>query len=340
MKKYVLILLTLILVLTGCNKKEEVMSEAYVNLDTYKVFEPYKESVSGNYINYMVNNSYDVDNIQSGLMDLSTKYYKTTNYYYQAGQYLDTKKIKEILNKVNSTDIVNIDGVDIVPKYISYIHEQNYLDKNGNLAGLSIGLALNKYQAYQNVYGATLYKEISEDGLIQYAKEQIPTILTYLREIEYLKNVRIVIGLYVTSSPYSILPGSYKYLGITSDTNISFREVDYRYYYLDSNELMQVNTEVYNNFKAFEEQVNMNDIYISGYGLFHDNNVISASITITSNYLNRDELIYLEQLISKSLNNKFDLKFLVSVYIKVNNEIVGMVTKDKNTNRVLNYILE
>lgn len=339
MKKYTLILLIVILIFSGCSKKEVIDNEGKFNFETYKVFEPYKESVSGNYINYMVNNNYDVDNIQSKLMDLSIQYFKPSSYYYQAGQYLNSNKIKEILNKINPTEIVNIDGVDIIPKYISYIHEQNFLDKNGTLSGLSIGLALNKYQSYQNSYGTILYKEIDEEEIINYTKGQIPIILNYLREIESLKNARIIIGLYICASPNSILPGSYKYLGITSDNNISFHEVNYSYYYLDSNTLMQKNTDVYNDFKAFKKQINIDDVYISGYGLFLENNLLNASITINSNYLNRDELIYIEQLISKALNHNFELTSSVTVYIKVNNEVIGMVIRD-GTKKVLNYILE
>ena len=339
MKKYVLMLLIFILVLSGCSKEKNIDNESDYNSDTYKVFEPYKQSVSGNYINYMVSNNYDVDNIESRLMDLSTKYFKISNYYYQAGQFLDVNSIKELLNKLNPNSKINLDGVDLNPKYISYIHEQNYLDKNGNLVGVSIGLALNRYQSYQNSYGSTLYKEISEEEVIKYAKDKIPEILEYLREIEEFKNIRIIIGLYVNASPNSILPGSYKYLGITSDNSISFHGVDYSYYYLDSATLMQRNADVYNSFKDFQKQINLDNIYISGYGLFDENNLVNASITITSDYLNKDKLIYLEEIISKALNNCFQIKAVFTVYIKVNNQIIGMVRKDNN-NQIFNYILE
>ncbi|MBE6152035.1 MAG: hypothetical protein E7165_01820 [Firmicutes bacterium] len=338
MKKYIVMLVIFILILSGCSKKEELDFENYYDLNTYKIFEPYQQSVSGNYINYMISNNYDVDNIQSRLMDLSSKYFKTSNYYYQAGQYLDINSIKELLNDINPDYKVNIDGIEMIPKYITYIHEQNYLDKNGDLAGISIGLALNKYQSYKNNYGATLYKEISEEELVKYAKEKIKDVLSYLRNIDNLKDKRILIGLYINASPNSTLPGSYKYFGITSDNNISFKAVDFSYHYLDSNNLTEKNVDVYNGFKAFQGQINLDNIYISGYGLFEDNNLVNASITITSDYLNRDKLIYLESIISKALGNNFQMKSIITVYIKVNNQIVGMVKKDNN-NQIFNYIL-
>lgn len=339
MKKIISILLITSLITVGCGKKKQLETGDILNLDTYQIFEPYKESVSGNYINNMVNNSYDIDNIQSRLMDLSKKYFKASNYYYQAGQYLDANKIKDILSKINPNKKENIDGVEIEPKYFSYIHEQNYLDKNGSLSGVSIGLVLNPYQSYKNSYGTTLYKEVDEKELIKYANEKVLELLKYLREIEELKKTRIIIGIYVAASPNSILPGSYKYLGITSNDKISFSKVDYGYYYLDSSELLQKNTEIYNNFRAFNNQIIMDNIYISGYGLFFENNLTEAIITINSNYMNRDKLIYLEQMISQALNDNFKLQLSINVYIKVNNKIIGLVQKSKN-NEIHNYILE
>lgn len=339
MRKNILILLIVSLVLSGCRNQEKLETENLLSLNTYQVFEPYKDSISGNYINNMINNSYDIDNVQARLMNLSTKYFKVTNNYYQAGQYLDTNKIKDILSKVNPNEKINIDGVEILPKYFSYIHEQNYLDKDGLLSGVSIGLVLNPYQSYKNSYGATLYKEIDEKELIQYAKEKVPEILKNLREIDDLKNVRIIVGLYISASPNSILPGYYKYMGITSNDKITFNEVDYRYYYLDSNELLQKNTEVYNSFKAFNNQIATKDIYISGYGLFFENSLEKASITINSNYMNIDKLIYLQQVVSETLNDNFKLQSYINVHIKINNKIVGLVQKNEN-NEIYNYIFE
>lgn len=340
MKKFILVSFISMFILCGCGKKVNVNSEVSFDFDTYQVAEPYKGSVSGNYINTAINNSNDIDNVQIRLMDLSTKYFKTSDYYYQAGQYLTSSKIKDLLAAVNPEDQINLDGVDLKPEYISYIHEQNYLDSSGNLSGMSLGIVLNKYQHYQNSYGTTLYKEVNEEELIKYAKEQVPTILSSLRQIDELKDIRIIVGLYISSSPNALLPGGYRYLGITSNDTISLHELNYNYYYLDSNELMEKNIDIYDSFKAFKKQIDLDNIYISGYGLFYDNNLIETHITINSNYLNYDKLIYFEKQISEALLNNFTTSSSFHVYIKVNKEIVATVIKNKQTNRVLNYIFD
>lgn len=336
MKKVVLILLISMLIISGCSNEKKEYS---INFDTYKIFQPYKASISGNYINSMITNKYDVNNIQSRLMDLSTRYYKTSNNYYQAGQYVTKDNIKEILNLVNPTNQINVDGIEIQPNYISYLHEQNYLDADGNLAGISIGLALNKYQTYQNSYGTTLYKEVSEEFIIDYAKNEISTILEYLRKIDGINDTRIMLGLYFLESPNSILPGEYKYFGITSDNNINFQELDYSHYYLDSNTLMEKNIEIYNNFKAFQQQIKLDNIYISGYGFFDSNNLVDADITINTNYLNKDELIFLQQVVSKSLLENFRSNAVINVYIKTNKEIIGIVIKNEDS-KTVNYLFD
>lgn len=339
--KKIIIFLSILLIVTGCGKKEHTnqVDTSYI-FDTYQVAEPYKDPISKNYINNYLLNNYDIDNVQNSLMDLSTKYFKVNDNYYQSGQYLDNNLIKELLDIINPSEAIEIDGVSLIPNYISYIHEQNYLDKNQKLNGISLGIVINRYQAYQNQYGATLYKEISLEDAVDYTKNQIPRILEYVREKTNLNETRIIIGLYLTANPNSIIPGSYKYSGITSNNKVSLNEVNYEYYYLDSNELMNKNINIYNAFSSLKKDLKEYNAFVSGNGLFYENNLNKASITITTNYLTRDKLMMLEQDISDILTANFSFNSVINVYIKTNKEIVGIVTKNKNSTKISKLIVD
>ena len=336
MKKLLLILSLFLIV--GCGKnKSEKFYESY-DEEYYKIYTPYKERV-GSY-SLKTTNSINLKEVESMLMELSEMYFDKEKLYYQEGQYLDNDFLKKILNECNDFTDIKISNTTIKPKYITAIFEQNYLNKEGNLNGISLGIVINPYQAYTNSYGSTLYKTMDEKQVLKYVEEKISTILSSIRAEYDLNAIKILVGLFVQPSPNSMMPGVYKKYGVTNNNDIDFKETDYQYYDLDNiSKIDTDNYQIYENLK--KEMLNISPtIYVSGYSLYRENKIEKMTINITYNNTNRSTILYLNQVLSQKIMPNFSSNINIKVYIKNNNEITSMLFKEKNTIQSSIYLVD
>lgn len=340
MRKLSLILL-LSLLLVGCssNEPDQDVKKLQISEDYYEIASPYKKGVGNNYSITSVYNNYDLDEIEKWLMNLSMKYFKVSNSYYQAGQYLKEKDLKKLLSRdmLNDIEEIKIDGVKLKPTYISYIHEQNYLDADGKLKGISLGIVLNPYQEYTNEYGAYLYKTVNENTLIEYGKQASKKLLDYLINDKKLSKNKFLIALYIESKPNDVLPGSFRYVGITSRNSINFKAVNYKYEYLKSDVVMSNDNALYNIIVSLENKVKaINDeAYISGTVLYVDNQVSEVEIDVNNSYLNLSDLMMISQIVNDEMNNSFPKYLKVKTLIRENNDVKAVANKENGDCKIM-----
>lgn len=333
MKKVVFVLL--IILLSGCEHNIEKGKEMELDYDNeyYTVYTPYKDGVGKNYVVGNSINSYDIEEIESSLMSLSMKYFKTNNSYYQEGQYLNEKTIKTLLDKehFNKVENIKIDNITITPTYVTAIYEQNYLASNGIVKGISLGIIMNPYQKYQNSYGSYQYKKIDDNSLIQIANSKAKELVRYMRSNYDLRDVRILIAIYFQPNPNDIMPGKYEYFDITADSDISLQKTNYGYQLLDSSYVSTNDISSYDAFINLKKELNneIPNLYITGIGLYDDNLLSSVNITINGTSLNRNKILYISQLLSKKLVNSFS-NANIKVYIKMDNQVKTTITKRQN----------
>ena len=340
--KKIIIIISLILILTGCNKEEKEFLESnslQFSDEYYEIATPYKKGVSNNYGISGVYNNYDLDEIEKWLMNLSTKYFSVDNSYYQSGQYLNEQDLKKLLSKemLNNSNTIKIDGIKINPTYISYIHEQNYLNSNGKLKGISLGIVLNPYQEYVNKYGSYLYKKVDEKELIKYGKEISEKLLDYLINEKKLNKNKFVIALYIESEPNSSLPGNFKYVGITSRNVINFKPVNYKYEYIKSDYVMSKDTDLYNVLLSVEKKIKdvLDNSYLSGTILYVDEEASTIEVNINSNYISRSDLLIISQMLNNEINSSLPNHLNIKVYIKENDKIKAFSNKMNTKNEII-----
>ena len=320
MKKLFLILLIL---LVGCEKKEEIIEINYDN-SYYQVADPYKETVGS----YSIND-YDREEVESMLMKLSTEYFKTNNSLYQEGQYLTTEDIKQLVTDYNNTDEIEIDGIKIKPNYITTIYEQNYLATNNVLKGISLAIVVDNKQYYDNNY-----KIIDEKIVLDYALSKVDDLLNYIRSKEGLNKIDIVIGIYLEEN----YKGSFKYLGYTNGDSIKMEHVNYNYQLLESNYINKIDTKTYNTVLAIKNSLSDYNLYMNSYGLYKNKTLNEVSIILNKNYFKQSEILDISKILTTNLNNFNNIN--IKVYFKNNNVTKAFINKKRNVTKIETYILE
>lgn len=324
--KKVIYLLIILLAITGCKEKKEVD----ITYDTtyYQVATPYKEVVGS----YSID-TFDKNEVDSMLMNLSTNYFKTNNSLYQQGQYLTTTELKSLINDYNETENIKIDNVLISPKYITTIYEQNYLTTNNNLKGISLAIVVSNKQYYNS---SKAYKIVDEEIVLDYAKEKANELVKYIRSKNELKDTRIVIGIYLESN--NTLKGSFKYIGEANNDSINMQYVNYNYQSLDSNYIMNNDMDTYNNILAIKQSLNeYNTVYLNPIGLYKDKKLVSVDLVLSKSYFKNAEILSIAEILSKNFAS-FDQNIKINVYFKSNNNTKAYMIK-KDT-KIETHILE
>ena len=320
MKKLFFVLLIL---LVGCNKQEEKIEIDYDN-SYYQVATPYKKGIGS----YNVGN-YDKEEVESMLMTLSTKYFKTNNFLYQEGQYLTSDEIKELVTDYNKTEEIKIDNITINPSYITTIYEQNYLSSNNELKGISLAIVVDNKQYYENNY-----KIVDEKIVLDYALSKVNNLISFIRNKDDLKNVDIVIGIFLEDD----YKGSFKYLGYTNSNSIKMEHVNYNYQLLESDYVMKNDNKTYNTILAIKNSLSDYNLYINSYGLYQDKILNEVSIILNKSYFKKSEILDISKKLTKNLNNFSNID--IKVYFKSNNDTKAFINKNRNATKIETYILE
>lgn len=321
MKKIIYILF-LLLILSGCGS-DNVESIKYDD-SYYQVATPYKDAIGS----YSLK-SFDKNEVDLMLMNLSSNYFKTNNSFYQSGQYLTSSEIKELVNLYNETENIKVDNVEIDPNYIISIYEQNYLTYNGELKGISLALVVSNKQYY-----GSSYKIIDEKIVLDYAKEKALDLVNYIKTKQL--NCKIVIGIFLESN--NTLDGSFKYIGEVKDDNIEFKYINYNYQLLNSSYIMNNDTDTYNIVLSINRTIDGYDtVYLNPVGLYQDKKLVEVNLTFSKGYFKNSEILSIIGNIRNYLN-AFASDVKVNVYFKSNNNIKAYVTR--NGNELETYIME
>lgn len=323
MKKLVLFLFVCLFI-TGCGGESQ---STKINIDNsyYQVATPYLAAVGS----YSIR-EYNKEEVEKMLMMLSSEYFKINNSLYQEGQYLTTEEMKNLVTQYNTTDEIIVDDVKINPSYITAIYEQNYLATNNVLKGISLAIVVDNVQQY----GQNQYKEIDDNIVLDYALVKARELNEYMRTKEELKNINIVIGIYLEDD----FKGSFKYVGATTNNNLDFDYVNYNYQLLDSNYTMNNDSNTYNTILAIKNSLNDHNVYINSYGLYKNKELIEVNIIINKSHFKRSEILDIFNSVANNLNT-FD-GVSVKVCLKSNNIIKGFMDKESSATKIETYILE
>lgn len=234
----------MVLVLSGCVKKEEVPEEPTTEIVSstkegdYQMLSPFKMSP----LRQIHAQSYrEIDSTELGrrLLEKSKEHFPVKKYLVSEGQIIDSDRYYDLaLFKTDDNpdglmtkyDTLDIDGVTLEnPIFITDIYEYNFhsFDKPDKIAGISISLVLGRQQYTNKDTGAI--HSLSDEALFDIGQTLGLQLSAYLRSVEGMSDVPIYIGLYAQSSdldrlPDNYLPGSYIGDGYSKNRSMQFEK--------------------------------------------------------------------------------------------------------------------
>lgn len=335
----------------------------------YRTMLPYKTSPTRGlvYSRYSkMNNRYDIDAFELALMRESQSYFSPDDTYFQEGQNLTKATVQSLLSRrltdaelaqeveidadfvdigLNPTkdERINIDGAEVNPVYLAYLLEQNYVvtkDEGTELEGVTIGLALNPYQNWQNELGYDQTSILDEATLIEKGKEIASRLLEILRQEEAFKEVPIMFGLFIIQEESAVTPGhmvAKTLVGKGSSTIKNWESINEQYYLLPDSTTLSVDADLSNQFSSFKDVIK--EYYPHYYGVIGiahalNNKIENLEITINIDFYSLAEKLSFHQLVAQLIPESFSSEYDIDVVIRSSDEIYGILKRPANEREV------
>ena len=389
MKRTIILFISAILVLTACgnndekskeqsNEKEqqkesgsvkEIATDKNVQGDNYRTILPFKESQARGLLQDNMANSYNGEDFENGLLDLSKSVFPTDDYLYQDGQYLDKDMINAFLNPKYTKDEVNkmdesdrkekkanenlglnpshkgeTDPEKIAeqsPAYLSNILEQDFYasgdTKGKKIKGMTIGLAMNSTYYYQKEKdGETYSKDLDDKEIEKQGKQMAEELLSRIRENKDLKEIPIHFAIYKQSGENSIVLGEF-IAGTTVEdgkTRINdWKDINQKTALLPSEEAGELDENLNSDFKQFNDNLQTyfnNFTQAVGTVKFDNKKAKQLSVDLPIDYYGKAETIGITQYVTEQADKYFDGIDEYEIHIKDGNNPKALISKTKD----------
>lgn len=386
MKKRTLVIVGLSLVLVGCgpddnepssskentstqNDVNQIATDKNVQGDNYRTILPFKESQARGLTQENMANTYNGEDFETGLLNISKQVFPTDDYLYQDGQFLDKKTIQAYLEpKLTKSELDEMsdkekeerkatenlglnpsvhgetDEEKIAknsPQVLSNILEQNFYD-NGDtsgkkLKGMTIGLAMNQVYYYQKEkYGETFSVDLDKKKVEKQGQEMAEEMLSRLRENEKLKDIPITFAIYMQSGKDQITPGAFVSYATSEENGEALKEwntVNEQTVLVPSGEAADLNEQFNSNFRDFNHSLQSyftNFTQAVGKAKFKDKKLQSLTVDLPIDYYGKAELIGITQYVTQLAEKDFGDVEEYEIHIKDGNESRALITKTKD----------
>lgn len=386
MKKRTLVIVGISLVLVGCgpddnepssskentstlNDVKQIATDKNVQGDNYRTILPFKESQARGLTQENMANTYNGEDFETGLLNISKQVFPTDDYLYQDGQFLDKKTIqaylepkltKSELDKMSDKEKEDRKATENLglnpsvhgetdeekiaknsPQVLSNILEQNFYD-NGDtsgkkLKGMTIGLAMNQVYYYQKEkYGETFSVDLDKKKVEKQGQEMAEEMLSRLRENEKLKDIPITFAIYMQSGKDQITPGAFVSYATSEENGEALKEwntVNEQTVLVPSREAADLNEQFNSNFRDFNHSLQSyftNFTQAVGKAKFKDKKLQSLTVDLPIDYYGKAELIGITQYVTQLAEKDFGDVEEYEIHIKDGNESRALITKTKD----------
>ena len=376
MRKFSLVALSLVFLLSACaptfqkqnetvQTKEKATGKAIIpkyNISDkyYRTILPFKPGEARGLVVNNINTRYDLNEFEMGLMRIAQNNFDTEKYYFQEGQEIKGKTIKQWLSrqytaaqlkkdKLKSSENIglnpvntNADGSDpSSPIYLAHILEHDYLTKddkgNVRLGGITIGLALNSIYYYKlTPDGDTFEKKIPFADMAKEGKQMAAEIVKRVRSMKGLQDIPITIALFEQQSRSSVVPGNfftYSTVDKGSTSLNDWEKVEEKYYLFPSTDAEndhRDDTIAFLNFKQDVEEYFPNYNGVIGRAFYIGDQLQDLSITIPIQFYGKTEGIGFTQYVTGLVMEHFPEYLPVSVSVTSVDGPEALIVKKAN----------
>lgn len=356
-------LLLMVILLVSCSGRSVIQEDVPVSVldktseESYSMIVPITVSNTRDYHAMYLRSSYDFQNIGTRLMELSKKYFSPTEYYMGEGTIITYDRLLALVKRVSGTYEQGLnpeadalfptgkEGVSIENAVIvSDVVEQNYFKKTEtgyDLAGISLSIILNP--THEITTNNTTYQvQISEEILYEYGVEMGRKLERYMRTIGEVKNLPILITVYVKSTNSSYIPGKMIAKAYFKDRSPSFDKLNEVWYLFPSDAVSKLDNDNASQFNLLKQSLAnfiTEDIGVVGYGFYENNQLKKLSIDIEVNAKTYMELMGVIRYSSELLQTFYNTDFDIELEIKTMNVTKAIVLKSKGKNQIQPIIL-
>ncbi|WP_426980408.1 CamS family sex pheromone protein [Bacillus pseudomycoides] len=342
---------------SGKSKEQAIVPKYSISDEYYKTVFPFDPASARGLVVQGLNSRLDIDEFETGLMRIAKESFSTKNYLFQGGKYLDKETVqmlvkrkrtdaeqKELEEKLKK-DAVKFPNIGLnpalqegseslevrnkkTPMYLSNILEHDYYvpkdDKEVELGGVVIGLAMNSIHYYTEEHGYPREVEISEKEMLEKAKPMAQEILTLLQKKDpKLKSVPITFAIYRQGPKSTLVPGrfvSYTQVDKGSEKIGDWKEINEKYYLFPSKEVDEAHRDdaaIVKNFTAKLSEYFKNDYTaVIGTGFYKDDQLKEMKLEIPVQFNGKAEVIGFTQFVAGQVMQYFPNYVKVQVTIK------------------------
>ena len=348
---------------------KEIATDKHVQGNNYRTILPFKESQARGLLQDNMANSYNGEDFENGLLELSKQVFPTDDYLYQDGQYLDKDTINAYLDpKYTKSEVDAMDEderkekkanenlglnpshngetdpekiAEESPAYLSNILEQDFYasgdTKGKEIKGMTIGLAMNSTYYYQKEKdGETYSKELDDKEIKKQGKQMAGEILSRVRENKELKDIPIHFAIYKQTGENSIVPGEF-IAGTTVEdgkTRINeWKDINQTTALLPSDEAGEIDENLNNNFKQFNDNLQTyfnNFTQAVGTVKFRNKKAKQLTVDVPIDYYGEAETIGITQYITEQAEKYFDDIDEYEIRIKDGNKAKALISKTED----------
>lgn len=283
----------------------------------------------------------NAENLERGLYDLAKNIFPTEDYSLQEGQVIGedqtlaylTAQSDENPDGLNPSGYTSTTMEGFEPRYLNTLMEYDFVDQDGNIAGISIGLGMNYSDTFTSDSNSEEV-EITSEERIEQGKQMAETIVADIRENEAYADIPIHVAIFENEESGDLGGGTFSTDAVSSSGNSfgdwSTYNQDFVVYAVDD----APNEEDTVSFTRFRDQIQ--SFYpqlsgLSGVGYYQDNELQNVNIVINSQFDGYSEVIALSQQAISTASSVFNNNIEIQIQVVTADGVRALLTRNKDS---------